>query len=127
MKRIDLTGKRFGKLTVVEYDYNQRKYKCVCDCGNIIYVLPQNLRGNQTRSCGCLVKSRHNYGWGKQPLYHVWYTMKSRTDIGVCDEWLDFSNFKDWMLSKGYENGMRIHRINLSQKFSPDNVKVYKP
>ena len=42
-KRVDLTGKKFGKLTVLEtlYDYNgynRATYKCRCDCGEILYL-----------------------------------------------------------------------------------------
>ncbi len=42
MKRIDLTGQRFGRLTVLDYNGSCR-WKCVCDCGNIVYPLAGNL------------------------------------------------------------------------------------
>ena len=61
----DLTGQRFGKLVVLEsfYDVNkqihyQKTYwKCLCDCGNICYVLPGSLKTGVTQSCGCLGNS----------------------------------------------------------------------
>lgn len=53
----DLTGQRFGHLTVLEIT-DQRKnrqvvWKCRCDCGNITYVVGQALRTGHTTTCGC--------------------------------------------------------------------------
>ena len=57
-KRIsDLTGQRFGKLTVISCSgkdkYNNRVWKCQCDCGNITYVTTSNLKSGNNKSCGC--------------------------------------------------------------------------
>ena len=58
----DLTGKRFGKLTVIEQsDYyispnkkhKEIRWKCECDCGNICYVNSYCLKDKLTTSCGC--------------------------------------------------------------------------
>lgn len=55
----DLTGHRFGKLTVIERisennRFNHVQYKCKCDCGNITIVDASNLRQGHTSSCGCI-------------------------------------------------------------------------
>ena len=58
---IDLTGRRFGKLYVVEQaetrlhgkGRRQVYWKCQCDCGNEIEVQANNLRSGHTISCGC--------------------------------------------------------------------------
>lgn len=60
-KRYDLTGQKFGRLTVL-YE-NGRKHAeivwhCKCDCGNECDVLSSNLRNGKTQSCGCLQKER---------------------------------------------------------------------
>ncbi len=60
-KREDLTGQKFGRLTVVEKtdkkDYlGTAIYKCQCDCGNITEVNARALKFGNTRSCGCLRK-----------------------------------------------------------------------
>ena len=63
----DLTGQRFGKLVVIEFDswldhgngHRDRMWKCRCDCGNICIVNHRYLRFGETESCGCL-KSRGN-------------------------------------------------------------------
>lgn len=54
----NLTGQRFGKLTVLERVENDRfdhvNYKCQCDCGGITIVDATNLRNGNTNSCGCI-------------------------------------------------------------------------
>lgn len=58
--RVDLLGKRFGKLTVVKMAENSKDNKtqwlCKCDCGNEKVIRTNNLTSGQTRSCGCLIK-----------------------------------------------------------------------
>lgn len=60
---IDLTGQRFGRLTVIKRagTYHPRGKKspkeplwlCRCDCGQEAIVIGHNLRGGHTISCGC--------------------------------------------------------------------------
>ena len=54
----DLTGKKFGRLTVIERAENKKEgrvcWKCKCDCGNETIVTGKNLRSGHTTSCGCL-------------------------------------------------------------------------
>lgn len=52
MKRIDLSGKRFGSLVAKEY-LGDGKWLCMCDCGRESVVLGSNLRSGHTLSCGC--------------------------------------------------------------------------
>lgn len=51
-ERKDLTGMNFGKLKVIEY-VGERKWRCVCDCGNTVDVRDYCL-GKDTNSCGCI-------------------------------------------------------------------------
>ena len=64
-KKIDMIGKRFGKLTVIEESATRRNAKvywiCKCDCGNIISVRSIDLRNGHTLSCGCLGMSKGEY------------------------------------------------------------------
>ena len=60
---IDLTGRRFGRLTVLKRDVKNTKdgavlWICECDCGNIISVTGNHLNQGHTQSCGCLQKDR---------------------------------------------------------------------
>ncbi|MCK9434946.1 MAG: hypothetical protein M0R32_09040 [Candidatus Cloacimonetes bacterium] len=53
----DLTGKNFGKLTVISPAGKRDKYsmwKCSCDCGGSIYSRTNDLRSGRAKSCGCL-------------------------------------------------------------------------
>lgn len=54
----DLTGEKFGRLTVVERvgldKHKQNLWKCKCECGREIIVNSNRLCTGKTRSCGCL-------------------------------------------------------------------------
>jgi len=56
----DLTGQRFGRLTVsreVKREGSPKRYwLCVCDCGNEKTVEESHLKSGHTRSCGCYRK-----------------------------------------------------------------------
>ena len=56
-KTIDMIGKKFGRLLVISLDHKVKGkgsyWKCLCDCGNTVVVIGQNLRNGHTKSCGC--------------------------------------------------------------------------
>ncbi len=63
---IDLTGKKFGRLLVIEkfnYEDKLKQYRwlCLCDCGTYKNILGEDLREGKTKSCGCLARetARH--------------------------------------------------------------------
>lgn len=54
----DMTGMKFGRLTIIK-DSGKRLdkrviWECLCDCGQTAYIIAQNLRRGNTKSCGCL-------------------------------------------------------------------------
>ena len=60
----DLTGIRFENLLVIELGpvievgkskKKRKTWKCLCDCGSIIYVTTGDLVSGNTKSCGCLI------------------------------------------------------------------------
>lgn len=51
-KAKDLTGKKFGRLTALEYS-GDGKWLCKCDCGNNKIVRSSHLTSGHTKSCGC--------------------------------------------------------------------------
>ena len=60
-KSPDLTGKKFGRLTVVrevESDTKQRKWLCKCECGNYTILTSHILKSGHTQSCGCIRSER---------------------------------------------------------------------
>lgn len=80
-KLIDLTGQRFGFLTVEEVVRinGARKWKCQCDCGNIVYFDGCKLRAGRATSCGlnCSLKITKNHAnfkgnkFSKQDDYYI--------------------------------------------------------
>lgn len=58
MSFIDLTGKKFNRLTVLsraENDkYGRAQWNCFCECGKSIVVKAGNLKYGNTKGCGCL-------------------------------------------------------------------------
>jgi hypothetical protein len=63
-RTIDLTGQRFGRLTVQNFVgrnlHGCFQWACICDCGTPKVVLRSSLRDGNSRSCGCLrAETRH--------------------------------------------------------------------
>lgn len=62
MRFVDLTGQRFGRLTVLSRaedhilpsGYKEIMWNCKCDCGNVVTINGHNIRSGHTKSCGCL-------------------------------------------------------------------------
>lgn len=150
-KMIDLTGRKFGKLVVIERGANgtdgRATWKCQCDCGNIVYVKGSRLRNGHTKSCGCLRKElpvmvSSVHGKRESRLYAIWSNMKQRCynennkryktygarGITVCPEWLDevngFINFYNWSMANGYDESAERGECTLDRK---DNDKGYSP
>lgn len=61
-KVVDLTGKIFGQLTVIERvkvpGENESHWKCKCSCGKEVIVIAGNLKKGQSQSCGCTAHKR---------------------------------------------------------------------
>lgn len=58
-KKLDLTGKKYGKLTVIKQVLGNSRYltwECRCDCGNTITATSRDLRFRNKTSCGCAKK-----------------------------------------------------------------------
>lgn len=53
----DLVGRRFGRLSVIEYAGKRdgmHRWKCICDCGRETVVGQSLLQNGRTKSCGCI-------------------------------------------------------------------------
>lgn len=60
-KKLDLTGQRFGMLTVLapaENIGNRTAWLCRCDCGQECVVKTQRLRDGRKADCGCAQKEK---------------------------------------------------------------------
>lgn len=57
-QQTDLTGRQFGRLKVLNSIYDDKnvfKWRCQCQCGNIINIKAHDLISGNTSSCGCLI------------------------------------------------------------------------
>lgn len=154
---LNLQGQRFGRLRVTErypYDYitpstqkRTAKWICLCDCGNTAIVTTSGLRSGKTQSCGCLQRERsanahRKHGGRYDRLHMVWANMKNRCynanyaeyssyggrGIQVCDEWQQYSAFKEWALREGYDASQKrgvqtLDRIDVNADYGPSNCR----
>lgn len=150
---IDLTGKHFGKLTVIcrgpdriNKSGKSVRWKCLCECGVETLVDGRHLKNGHTKSCGC-EKQISAQKMGKQQathnryptrLYHIWNGLKMRCQnknndrfsayggrgITVCAEWAgSFETFRDWALANGYRDDLSIDRIDVNGNYCPGNCR----
>lgn len=96
--RIDLTGKRFGQLTVLHYaDQHESpsgrktpRWFCRCDCGRTKSVIGYNLRNGSTQSCGCRERGKgESRKYSSTPSWLVEHY--ARYESGACLRGYEFN------------------------------------
>jgi len=141
----DLTGKRFGKLIVLN---ESEKYKgqicwfCLCDCGKHIVVGANHLPNGHTQSCGCLGRERRlsstrTHGKSKTSEYWVWHAMRRRCNdsrissyqnyggrgIKVCERWNGPDSFPNFIKDMGQKPSPKhtLERRDNESDYTPEN------
>ena len=142
MRLVNLEGKIFGRLMVIkraEKNLNNKVYwGCVCECGEYVDVIAQQLTSGKTQSCGCLnqeVITRHGNSY--HPLYQTYMGMLKRCHhndsrhyknyggkgVHVCARWRE--SFDDFLYDMGPKPSAdcTIDRINNDRGYEPDNCR----
>lgn len=146
-KIVDLTGEKFGRLTVIGLDDKPGRktyWICQCECGNVKSVRSDSLKQGVIKSCGCLKKEQdktnltanHSHKMSGTRLYEIWQGIKGRCynphdtryhryggrGISVCDEWREsFETFCQWALKNGYSDELTIDRTDNDGNYCPEN------
>lgn len=145
---IDLTGREFGRFTVLRRTennrHNQPQWLCRCSCGVEKVIRGSGLTSGQSRSCGCLnsdvrrricIERNTTHGRSKSRTYTIWVNMVQRCTnpqnpgykkygargVTVADRWLAFDNF---LADMGECPGkLTLDRINNAKGYEPRNCR----
>ena len=140
-KMIDISGKKFGRWTVIQKDKSDKAgiavWLCRCDCGKESLISGNSLRSGNSISCGCFRKENPNHkthGQSETKVYLVWRSMIARCynknviaykdyggrGISVCDKWRD--SFENFISDMGLPPPKHtIERKNNNGNYEPEN------
>lgn len=146
MNLIDLTGKKYGRLSIKGKSGLKNKTKhilwnCECDCGNTITAAGTDLKTGNTKSCGCLRLETSSLNGTHRDIhtkeYRAWHNLKQRCfnpnnshwdsyggrGITVCDAWKNsYENFLNDM-GRAPSSKHSIDRINNDGNYEPGNCR----
>lgn len=143
---VDLTNKKFGKLTAIKTagknKARQYLWYCECECGGNSIVIGSNLIRGNTVACGCvrqtdIANRTRKHGMSKTRLFKIWAGMRKRClnpkcksyknyggrGIKIDERWDSFENFYE-DVHKTYSDNLSLDRFpNTNGNYSPDNFR----
>lgn len=142
IKRKDIAGKKFNKLTAIKFSHMDENY-CQfwlfkCDCGNEKIIKMRNVELGTTVSCTCHIrKLTTKHGYTNNPVFNIWKKIKARCHdsndqayayyggrgLSMSEEWKDsFDTFVRDMGVRPSKNHS-IDRIDNDIGYSKENCK----
>jgi len=139
----DLTGMKFGRLTVLNRvlpnnKWNETRWLCRCECGKEKVITRHSLNKG-TKSCGCLrIDSISKHGLYHTRIHKEWEGVKARCNnpndtvykyygargIKICNDWNDnFLSFYNWAMDNGYDDNLTLDRIDVNKNYEPSNCR----
>lgn len=144
---IDLTGRVFGRLTVVgpasalRPGASNARWCCLCACGSETTTPQWRLTSGLSRACGCVrlgkispINHPHRHGHAKSPTHKIWVGMISRcyqinhtsyprygaVGVTVCDSWK--RSYLDFLFDMGERpEGLTLERLGGATTYSKEN------
>lgn len=138
-------GKKYNMLTVIGFEHhvtnagsNEWWWRVRCDCGVEKLARPIEVKSGHCVSCGCYRKTlgaeSRTHGESHTRLHNIWTGINKRCNpttqnslrygkrgITMCEDWHDYSKFRDWALANGYEDGLTIERKDVNGDYCPEN------
>lgn len=129
---LDLTCRRFGRLTVLRktplrYNGGNVVWECECEEGNIVYVSTSNLTTGRQMSCGCYQKERHRIALTTHGMAGTKYYRRFRSFLNnhaheICARWRGRNGVVRFYEDMGIpEEGAQLQRHDTSKPYSKRN------
>lgn len=134
MRRVDISGERFGTLTAIAPAKTKKSsWICSCDCGKEAVVVTSNLRSGNTKSCGWCEREKLNGMYGT-PEFCAFKNAKNRCERKADPRYkyyggrgieFRFTSFAEFLGNIGPRPSKyhSLDRINVDDHYRPGNVR----
>ena len=111
------------------------EHTCLCGCDKQIEVKEHHKWYGIPKY---IIYHNKKHGESSTKLYYIWHNIKNRClnpntpyykyyggrGITICPEWTDdYTKFRDWSLSNGYQEGLEIDREDTDGNYEPSNCR----